>query len=187
MVIPIPPILMDILLSINIATAIIILLTTIYTTRPLDFSIFPGLLLITTLFRLSLNVSSTRLILATGNPGKVIETFGNFVTMGNIVVGVVIFIILVIIQFIVITKGSGRIAEVAARFTLDAMPGKQMAIDADLNAGLIDEKTARTTSPSWYFPRHPMKLYQVSRNFAKKHRWTGENSQKNQNLNMFTE
>ncbi len=143
MVIPIPPWLMDILLSLNIATAIIILLTTIYTERPLDFSIFPGLLLITTLFRLSLNVSSTRLILATGNPGKVIETFGNFVTMGNIVVGVVIFIILVIIQFIVITKGAGRIAEVAARFTLDAMPGKQMAIDADLNAGLIDEETAR--------------------------------------------
>lgn len=143
LVIPMPTWLLDILLAANISISLMILLVVIYTLKPLEFSVFPGILLVTTLFRLSLNVSSTRLILSQGYAGEVVATFGSFVTMGNIIVGVVIFIILVIIQFVVITKGSGRIAEVAARFTLDAMPGKQMAIDADMNAGLIDEATAR--------------------------------------------
>ena len=148
MLIPLPPMLLDILLSFNITTALVILLISLYALRPLDFSIFPSLLLVTTLSRLSLNVSSTRLILLHGNEGEtaagqVIKSFGNFVVGGNYVVGFIIFLILVVIQFVVITKGSGRIAEVAARFTLDAMPGKQMSIDADLNAGLISEAEAR--------------------------------------------
>ncbi|MBL4759993.1 MAG: flagellar biosynthesis protein FlhA [Mariprofundaceae bacterium] len=148
MMVPLPLWLMDIFLTVNLAIAIIILLTAIFVLRPLDFSIFPALLLLTTLFRLSLNVATTRLILlhgqeGTGAAGRVIEGFGNFVVGGNTVVGVIIFLILVLINFIVITKGSTRIAEVAARFTLDAMPGKQMAIDADLNAGMIDEPQAR--------------------------------------------
>jgi len=138
----------DVLLAANLAIGVIILLTAIFVLRPLDFSIFPALLLLTTLFRLALNVATTRLILlhgqeGTGAAGHVIEGFGNFVVGGNTVVGVIIFLILVLINFIVITKGSTRIAEVAARFTLDAMPGKQMAIDADLNAGMIDETQAR--------------------------------------------
>ncbi len=150
MVIPMPRILLDIFLSMGIATSLVLLLTSVYATRALDFSIFPSLLLITTLFRLSLNVATTRVILlngadrGTGAAGDVIESFGKFVVGGNYAVGIVIFIILVIINFIVITKGAGRVAEVAARFTLDAMPGKQMAIDADLNAGVINEETART-------------------------------------------
>ncbi len=144
MMIPLPQFVLDILLSVMISLAIIILLISMYIENVLDFSVFPGLLLIITLFRLSLNVASTRLILSEGEAGAVIQTFGTFVTKGNIVVGVIIFIILVIIQFVVITKGSGRIAEVAARFTLDAMPGKQMAVDADLNAGLITEEEAKT-------------------------------------------
>jgi flagellar biosynthesis protein FlhA len=148
MMVPLPLWLMDILLATNLAIGIIILLTAIFVLRPLDFSIFPALLLLTTLFRLALNVATTRLILlhgqeGTGAAGHVIEGFGNFVVGGNTVVGVIIFLILVLINFIVITKGSTRIAEVAARFTLDAMPGKQMAIDADLNAGMIDETQAR--------------------------------------------
>jgi len=143
MVIPIPTFLMDILLAFNLCIALIILLVSMYNKEALDFSVFPSLLLTVTLFRLSLNVASTRLILTQANAGKVIEVFGSFVTSGNMVVGVIIFLILVLIQFIVITKGAGRIAEVAARFTLDAMPGKQMAIDADLNAGLINEEQAR--------------------------------------------
>ena len=148
MMVPLPLWLMDILLATNLAIGVIILLTAIFVLRPLDFSIFPALLLLTTLFRLALNVATTRLILlhgqeGTGAAGKVIEGFGNFVVGGNTVVGIIIFIILVLINFIVITKGSTRIAEVAARFTLDAMPGKQMAIDADLNAGMIDETQAR--------------------------------------------
>ena len=118
-------------------------MVSIYLMNPLEFSVFPGLLLLLTLFRLSLNVASTRLILGEADAGKVIEAFGSFVVSGNYLVGFIIFVILVIIQFIVIVKGSGRISEVAARFTLDAMPGKQMAIDADLNAGMIDETTAR--------------------------------------------
>ncbi len=143
MLIPLPPTLLDFFLAINISLAVLILIVSLYIQSPLDISIFPGLLLVLTLFRLSLNISSTRLILIEGNAGKIIQSFGSFVVGGNYVVGFIIFIILVIIQFIVIIKGSGRISEVAARFTLDAMPGKQMAIDADLNAGLINEKEAR--------------------------------------------
>jgi flagellar biosynthesis protein FlhA len=143
MVIPIPLPLLDLLLIINISVAILILLVAMNTEDALNFSIFPTLLLITTLFRLTLNISTTRNILTTGEGGSVVEAFGSFVAGGNIVVGFVIFLILVIVQFIVITKGSERVAEVAARFTLDAMPGKQMAIDADLNAGIISEQEAK--------------------------------------------
>ncbi len=143
LVMPLPPSILDFLLAFNITLSLIILLITMYIKRPLELSVFPGLLLILTLFRLSLNVASTRLILGSAYAGEVIESFGNFVVGGNYVVGFIIFAILVIIQFVVITKGSGRVAEVAARFTLDAMPGKQMAIDADLNAGLITEDQAR--------------------------------------------
>ncbi|TFH54735.1 MAG: EscV/YscV/HrcV family type III secretion system export apparatus protein, partial [Candidatus Zixiibacteriota bacterium] len=143
LIIPIPTMALDLLLAANISLSLVILLTTLYLTRPLEFSVFPRLLLVVTLFRLSLNVASTRLILGAGYAGTVINTFGNFVVKGNYVVGFIIFIILVIIQFVVITKGAGRISEVAARFTLDAMPGKQMAIDADLNSGLINEDDAR--------------------------------------------
>ncbi len=143
MVLLLPAPLLDLLLSFNITFALIILMVTFYIKDPLSVSVFPTLLLFLTLFRLALNVASTRLILLNGYAGKVIESFGGFVVGGNPVVGLVVFLILVIIQFIVITKGAGRVAEVAARFTLDAMPGKQMAIDADLNAGLIDEKEAR--------------------------------------------
>lgn len=143
MVVPLPTFMLDLLLATNIAISLAVLLTAFYATKPLDFAIFPGLLLMTTLFRLSLNVASTRLILAQGYAGELITAFGQFVVSGNYVVGTIIFLVLVLINFIVITKGSGRIAEVAARFTLDALPGKQMAIDADLNAGLIDESAAR--------------------------------------------
>ena len=148
MIVPLPPFLLDFLLALNITFSIIVILMGMYTVTPLDFSIFPSVLLVATLFRLSLNVASTRLILLHGNEGalaagKVIKSFGSFVVGGDYVVGLVVFVILVIINFVVITKGSGRIAEVAARFTLDAMPGKQMSIDADLNAGLIDESGAR--------------------------------------------
>ncbi|MBI5827640.1 MAG: flagellar biosynthesis protein FlhA [Deltaproteobacteria bacterium] len=148
MILPVPPIVLDLLLTFNITVSIIILLVAVYINKPLDFSTFPTLLLITTLFRLSLNVASTRLILlhgaeGPGAAGQVISSFGNFVVGGNYAVGFVVFSILVIINFVVITKGAGRIAEVAARFTLDAMPGKQMAIDADLNAGLIGDEEAR--------------------------------------------
>ena len=147
MILPLHPIILDFFLALNISFAIIVLITTMYTTVPLEFAIFPSLLLVLTLFRLSLNVASTRLILLHGNEGSlaagsIIQSFGSFVVGGNYVVGLVIFIILVLINFMVITKGAGRIAEVAARFTLDAMPGKQMAIDADLNAGMIDEVEA---------------------------------------------
>jgi len=148
MIVPLPTWLMDVLLAANITIGILVLLTAIYVVKPLDFSVFPSLLLLTTLFRLSLNVATTRLILLHGQEGPqaaggVIQGFGEFVVGGNTVVGLIIFIILVLINFVVITKGSTRIAEVAARFTLDAMPGKQMAIDADMNAGLIDEGEAR--------------------------------------------
>lgn len=142
MVIPIPTFLLDILLTVNITFALIVLLVSMYNNEPLQFSSFPSLLLIMTIFRLSLNVSSTRLVLLDGFAGQIIEKFGQFVLGGNPVVGFVIFLILVAIQFIVITRGAERVAEVAARFTLDAMPGKQMSIDADLNAGLITEKEA---------------------------------------------
>ena len=147
MILPLHPIVLDFFLALNISFAIVVLITTMYTTAPLEFAIFPSLLLVLTLFRLSLNVASTRLILLHGNEGpfaagSIIKSFGSFVVGGNYVVGLVVFIILVLINFLVITKGAGRIAEVAARFTLDAMPGKQMAIDADLNAGMIDEVEA---------------------------------------------
>lgn len=143
MVIPLPPVILDVLLAANIAIAILILMVSLYITHPLEISVFPALLLVLTIFRLSLNVATTRLILGEGYAGEVIEAFGSFVVEGNYVVGFIIFIILVLIQFIVIVKGAGRISEVAARFTLDALPGKQMAIDADMNAGLITETEAR--------------------------------------------
>ncbi|WP_413300332.1 flagellar biosynthesis protein FlhA [Bacillus sp. 1P10SD] len=143
MIIPLPTILLDFLLIFNICVSLMILLVAMNTKEPLDFSIFPTALLITTLFRLALNVSTTRSILSKADGGKVIETFGSFVIGGNPVIGFIVFLILVVIQFIVITKGSERVAEVAARFTLDAMPGKQMSIDADMNAGLISEQDAR--------------------------------------------
>jgi len=143
MIIPLPTYMLDFFLALNISIAILILIVSLYIKSPLEISIFPGLLLMLTLFRLALNISSTRLILLEGDAGKVIETFGVFVVGGSFVVGFIIFIILIIIQFVVIVKGSGRISEVAARFTLDAMPGKQMAIDADLNTGLITEAEAR--------------------------------------------
>ncbi len=148
MVLPLPPFLLDILFTFNIALAIMVLLVAMNTTKPLDFAVFPTVLLISTLLRLSLNVASTRVVLLQGHTGpaaagKVIESFGHFLVGGNYAVGIVVFMILVVINFVVITKGAGRIAEVGARFTLDAMPGKQMAIDADLNAGLIGEDVAR--------------------------------------------
>ncbi|HEY5248630.1 MAG TPA: flagellar biosynthesis protein FlhA, partial [Dermatophilaceae bacterium] len=143
MIVPLPSMLLDLLIAVNIAGAVLILLVSLSVTRPLDFAVFPSLLLIATMFRLALNVSATRLVLIDGFAGKVIEAFGHFVVGGSLVVGLVIFVILVVIQFVVITNGAGRVAEVAARFTLDAMPGKQMAIDADLNSGLIAEDEAR--------------------------------------------
>lgn len=148
MVIPLPPLLLDLALTVSLALGILILLVSIYTRRVLDFTSFPSLILLTTLFRLALNVATTRQILSHGHEGvtsagQVISAFGNFVVGNNYVIGFIVFVILIIINFIVITKGSGRVAEVAARFTLDAMPGKQMAIDADLNAGLISEDAAR--------------------------------------------
>ena len=148
MVLPLPVFLLDVFFTFNIAVSVMVMLVAMYSKKPLDFSVFPTVLLMTTLLRLSLNVASTRIVLLEGHngpeaAGKVIEAFGNFLVGGNTAVGIVVFIILTLINFVVITKGAGRIAEVSARFTLDAMPGKQMAIDADLNAGLIDEKTAK--------------------------------------------
>jgi flagellar biosynthesis protein FlhA len=143
LILPLPPLLLDLFLALSIGLSLVVLLVALYTVNPLDFSAFPALLLLLTLYRLALNVSSTRLILGEGEAGEVIKAFGHFVIGGNYAVGLVIFLILVGINFIVITKGAGRVAEVAARFTLDAMPGKQMAIDADLSAGLIDETEAR--------------------------------------------
>ena len=143
MVIPLPAPILDILLTINISLAVVILLVCLYTQEPLDYSSFPTVLLIATLFRLGLNVSSTRLILLHGQAGNVINSFGEFVVGGNYVVGFVIFVILVLINFMVITGGATRVAEVSARFTLDKMPGKQLSIDADLNSGLINEDQAK--------------------------------------------
>jgi flagellar biosynthesis protein FlhA len=148
MIIPLPPMILDLLLTLNITLSLIILMVGMYISKPLEFSVFPSILLLVTLFRLSLNIASTRMILlhgsqGAGSVGNVIKSFGTFVVGGNYVVGLIVFIILVVINFVVITKGAGRIAEVAARFTLDAMPGKQMSIDADLNAGLIDDKEAK--------------------------------------------
>ncbi len=149
MVLPLPPFMLDLFFTFNIALSVMVMLVALYTLKPLDFSIFPTVLLVTTLLRLSLNVASTRIVLLEGHTGpdaagKVIEAFGHFLVGGNYAVGIIVFLILTLINFIVITKGAGRIAEVAARFTLDAMPGKQMAIDADLNAGLIGEQEARS-------------------------------------------
>ncbi|MGB9770624.1 MAG: flagellar biosynthesis protein FlhA [Candidatus Kapaibacteriota bacterium] len=143
LILPLPPILMDLLISLNLSLAVLILLVSLYLRNPLEFSSFPTVLLVTTLFRLGLNVATTRLILTEGYAGEIIQSFGTFVIRGNYIVGIIIFIILMVINFIVIIKGSSRIAEVAARFTLDALPGKQMSIDADLNAGYIDEQEAR--------------------------------------------
>jgi flagellar biosynthesis protein FlhA len=143
MLVPLPSALLDVFITVNISGALMILITTMYVPRALDFAAFPSLLLLTTLFRLGINISVTRLVLLHGDAGNVIHAFGSFVVGGNILVGMVVFLILVVIQFVVITNGAGRVAEVAARFTLDAMPGKQMAIDADLNAGQITDQQAR--------------------------------------------
>src|SRR6056297_2427122 len=143
MVLPIPPGLLDFFLAMSVSLSVIVLLVAFYTNKPLEFAVFPGMLLILTLFRLSLNVGTTRLILSEGYAGSIIETFGGFIVQGNFVIGIIIFSVLVIINFVVITKGATRIAEVAARFTLDAMPGKQMSIDADLSAGLITDQEAK--------------------------------------------
>ncbi|CEA06597.1 Flagellar biosynthesis protein FlhA [Arthrobacter saudimassiliensis] len=143
LVVPVPAALLDVLIIINILLALVILLTTMFARKPLDFSVFPSLLLVATLFRLGLNVASTRLVLGDGYAGQVIEAFGHVAVGGSLIIGAVIFLILVVIQFVVVTKGAERVAEVGARFTLDAMPGKQMAIDADLNAGLISDSEAR--------------------------------------------
>jgi flagellar biosynthesis protein FlhA len=147
-VLPLPPLVLDVLFTFNIALSLMIVIAVFSVKRPLDFAIFPSVLLIATLFRLALNVASTRVVLMHGHTGTaaaghVIESFGEFVIGGNYAVGIIVFIILTIINFIVVTKGAGRISEVSARFTLDAMPGKQMAIDADLNAGLISQDEAR--------------------------------------------
>ena len=141
-IVPIPAFLLDVLLVFNLSIALIILFNCLFVKEVLDMSFFPTLLLFTTIFRISLNVSSTRLILSTGNPGNVVMTFGQFVGGGDMIIGTIIFIILVIVQFVVINKGSERVSEVTARFTLDAMPGKQMAIDADLNTGAITDEEA---------------------------------------------
>ena len=143
LVVPLPAVLLDLLLAFNISLSVLILLVAMFVQKPLDFAAFPAVILVLTLFRLALNVSTTRLVLTEGYAGKVVETFGSFVIGGSLVVGMVVFTILVLIQFVVITNGAGRVAEVGARFTLDAMPGKQMAIDADLNSGLIDDEEAR--------------------------------------------
>ncbi|MEE8320244.1 MAG: FHIPEP family type III secretion protein, partial [Gammaproteobacteria bacterium] len=148
MVIPLAPIVLDVLFTFNISLSLVILLAVIYSKRPLDFAVFPTVLLIATLLRLSLNVASTRVVLLHGHSGqdaagKVIQSFGDFVVGGNYAVGFIVFTILVIINFVVVTKGAGRISEVSARFTLDALPGKQMAIDADLNSGLINQDEAK--------------------------------------------
>jgi flagellar biosynthesis protein FlhA len=143
MVVPLPPMLLDLFITMNISAALAIVVSTMYLNKALEFSSFPSLLLLTTLFRLAINVSVTRLILLHGDAGHVVKAFGDFVVGGNVVVGLVIFLVLVVIQFVVVTNGAGRVAEVGARFTLDAMPGKQMAIDADLNAGQITDEQAR--------------------------------------------
>ena len=148
MMLPIPPFLLDVFFTFNIALSIVVLLVCVYALRPLDFAVFPTILLVATLMRLALNVASTRVVMLHGQDGhaaagKVIQAFGEVVIGGNYVVGIVVFAILMIINFVVVTKGAGRISEVSARFTLDAMPGKQMAIDADLNAGLIDQNQAK--------------------------------------------
>jgi len=145
LVLPLPPFMLDLLFTFNIALSLFVLLVVVYALRPLDFAVFPSFILVATILRLSLNVASTRIVLLEGHnggdaAGKVIEAFGSFVIGGNYAVGLVVFSILIIINFVVVTKGAGRVSEVSARFTLDAMPGKQMAIDADFNAGLIESR-----------------------------------------------
>ena len=140
---PIPPALLDMLLLMNFSFALLLLLLTFYMKRPVEFSTFPSLLLVVTLFRLALNVAATRLILTDGNPGMVITSVGSYVVGGNYVIGLIVFLILVVVQFVVVTAGAQRVSEVAARFTLDSMPGQQMSIDADLNMGLIDQEEAK--------------------------------------------
>ena len=142
-IVPIPPLLLSAMQAVNIALGLIIMFNALFAREVLDMSFFPTLLLFTTIFRISLNVSSTRAILTSGDPGNVVRVFGSFVGGNDLIIGAIVFIILIIIQFVVINKGSERVAEVTARFTLDAMPGKQMAIDADLNTGIISEKEAR--------------------------------------------
>ena len=147
-ILPLPPVLLDVLFTFNIVLALVVILVSVNSKRPLDFSVFPSIILATTLMRLSLNVASTRVVLLHGHEGthaagRVIESFGNVVIGGNFIVGLVVFVILMVVNFIVVTKGAERISEVSARFTLDALPGKQMAIDADLNAGLITEEQAK--------------------------------------------
>src|SRR4051794_8053048 len=144
MIVPLPEWLLDVLIIVNLSLGLVMLMVAVYAKDALQFSVFPSLLLITTLFRLGLDISATRLILLQAHAGQVVTAFGNVVVGGNFVVGVVVFLILIVVNFVVITNGAGRVAEVAARFTLDAMPGKQMAIDAELNAGAINEETART-------------------------------------------
>ncbi|TOP12214.1 EscV/YscV/HrcV family type III secretion system export apparatus protein, partial [Vibrio parahaemolyticus] len=143
MILPLPTALVDVLIGANMSIAVVLLMLAIYITTPLEFSAFPAVLLITTLFRLSLSITTTRLILLQGDAGQIVYTFGNFVVGGNLVVGIVVFLIITIVQFMVITKGSERVAEVSARFSLDAMPGKQMSIDGDMRAGVIDVHEAR--------------------------------------------
>src|SRR5947209_3954979 len=143
LVVPLPSPLISLFITVNIGFALAVVVATMYLNQALDFSAFPTLLLLTTMFRLAINVSVTRLVLSKGDAGSVVHDFGQFVVGGNIVIGLVIFLILVVIQFVVVTNGAGRVAEVGARFTLDAMPGKQMSIDADLNAGLITDDQAR--------------------------------------------
>ncbi|OYU75861.1 MAG: EscV/YscV/HrcV family type III secretion system export apparatus protein, partial [Alphaproteobacteria bacterium PA3] len=148
LIIPLPPFLLDFLLAISVTSSVLILMTALFIRKPLEFSAFPAVLLVATMFRLGLNIASTRLILSHGHEGpdaagEIIAAFGDFIMGGNFVIGIIVFVILVIVNFVVITKGSTRIAEVAARFSLDAMPGKQMAVDADLSAGLINEEEAR--------------------------------------------
>jgi type III secretion protein V len=143
MILPLPTVIVDILVAVNMSVAVILLMVAIYLKSPLQFTSFPSVLLVTTLFRLALGISTTRLILLHGNAGHIIDTFGKFVVGGNLVVGIVVFLIITIVQFIVVTKGSERVAEVSARFSLDAMPGKQMSIDSDMRAGNIDLDEAK--------------------------------------------
>jgi flagellar biosynthesis protein FlhA len=153
-ILPLPPVLLDVLFTFNIVLSLVVVLVSVSAKRPLDFSVFPTIILATTLMRLALNVASTRVVLLHGHEGThaaghVIEAFGNVVIGGNFVVGLVVFVILMIINFVVVTKGAERISEVSARFTLDALPGKQMAIDADLNAGLINQEQAQAAAARW--------------------------------------
>ena len=161
MILPVPTVVMDFLLALNISLSLVVILVAFYTLKPLQFAVFPGMLLILTLFRLALNVSTTRLILSEGDAGSIIATFGGFIVQGNYVIGIIIFTVLVIINFIVITKGASRIAEVGARFTLDAMPGKQMSIDADLTAGLISDEEAKKEEKKYLVKQTFMEQWMV--------------------------